>query len=609
VAFIFRPTTAAAEFVRPYARRLASELQSTTPGAKNQVVDGYLLRAVRAGPNVIVYALDPEALWAFLHHTPVTGFGVHLKLATRRFARDVLRPDVAPAVSAVVVKSVDTALLPYNPGQGFYQTIDTGALFIRSNFPSVPYSHADRCGTCVLAATSGNVQALFATDRFQLWGDSFDSQQQPKFHKPGADTGGFAASGLRLLAWILPESGLQTLVGDANARLYTRQMSRYSYTIPVFAAQCSRDGFGSWEDIQTRWGEVVVGGAYVSQPNSTDTPPDPVTDPARLGIAGVFLAKLLRPPVPPAASYLLTQTASMNLLMTDNPEAELAPVLGTFGGVERYEAHGVSGSALCFSLDAGSDSPPDGAGSRGASCLFYSNFCNKSGVVWAGVQVLRITSAGVESVVTLHKSTDTTQYTIGPDVQAFGVDGVFGTRFAVGTGVQDQTTTELIHYGVDGVIRTTNLLSAGWYPFTQALLNPTGITAGTVFGQSTHFAASIGNNKVAVLARDYVVLGSDPSATWTLVVLDQTTGEFIEARGVVGTAATITYSAHISVVTPESVGVDMVVTPAVLLGTLDLKHYLSTDGGSTWTHVFEGFVGKPVYLGNQLHRIAFNNTI
>jgi hypothetical protein len=192
----------------------------------------------------------------------------------------------------------------------------------------------------------------------------------------------------------------------------------------------------------------------------------------------------------------------------------------------------------------------------------------------------------------------------------FGVAGVVGATFAIVDGVQNQLSTDLVHYGVDGAIRTTGLRAAGWYPFTQDTLNPTDKTVGTLFGQSSHFAAAMGAGKIAVLARDYAAPPAAGSITWTVVVVDQTTGAFLESRGVMGTTFPAAYTAHITVVlpevleTPEAPG-----RPAVLLGALDTDHYLSVDGGWTWQHMFSGFTGKPLYMGNQLHPITFGETI
>lgn len=605
MAFIFKPATVGGVSVRPYAAKLARQVEQSGAGSGSQVANGYVLRAVRNGEDVVVYVLDPLAVWAFLHHDSVAGYGAHLKLAARALNRDALSPEAAPLEGGPIVKAVDTALLPYAPGQGYFHTIDIGALFIRNNFPSIPYSQPERAGTCVLAGTTGNNQGRFATDRYQLWGDSFSGQSQPKFYRPGGDTSEFAGTNLRLQAWLLPEAGFQFLAGDSNARFYTRQMSRYHYTIPVFGAQCSRDGFGSWEDEQSRWGEVIVGGAYVSQPTGSDAGGvDPATDPARMGVAGVFLAKLLRPAIPPSNSYALTATDVFTMKMDSNPDVELRPLVQDFDGVTRYEAHGVSGVALAYVLDPGADDEPDGLGSRGATTLFYTCYCNKSDVIWSGVQLRRMLSSGAQSSVTIYKGTASRGHTLGPDLEMFGVAGVVGATFEIVGGVQAQLTTDLVHYGVDGVLRTTGLRAAGWHPFTQDTLNPKDSTAGTLFGQGSHFAAVIGQGKVAVLARDYVVAPSAEQITWSVVVIDQLSGAFIEARGVLGTSFPVTYSAHISVITPETEE-----RPAVLLGSLDTNHYLSTDGGVTWQQVFQGFAGKPLYMGNQLHKIRFGEAL
>jgi hypothetical protein len=284
--------------------------------------------------------------------------------------------------------------------------------------------------------------------------------------------------------------------------------------------------------------------------------------------------------------------------------------------VEPYEPHGVSGVALCYALDDDYDTPPDGSGPRGGTTLFYT--CHRkdtqTSTVWSSVQLRTIPSSGAQSSATLYKANDGVDprvgHELGPDVPMFGKAGIVGARYSIVEGKQDQTTTEFIHYGVDGTIRPSGLLAAGWYPFTQIILNTLDVTAGTTFGQSSHFAAAIGADLVAVLARNYVVLEDADTVEWAVVVVRQDTGEFLEARGVMGSGFTTAYSAHITVITPaEAATDDKPAIPAVLAGALGSKHYLSADGGMTWAQVFDGFVGKPVYLGNQLHEIEFETDL
>lgn len=64
---IFRPTSADAVRAKPYAIKLANSL-SGKRGVKHQVIDGFLLRAIGDGKDVIVYAIDPPI---------VLGLGVH----------------------------------------------------------------------------------------------------------------------------------------------------------------------------------------------------------------------------------------------------------------------------------------------------------------------------------------------------------------------------------------------------------------------------------------------------------------------------------------------------------------------------------------------------
>lgn len=605
MAMLFKPLSAGGVAMRKYAARLAAQVGMAGSSGATQFINGYMLRAVRNGADVIVYVIDPAAVWAFLHHDTVAGFGAHLKLAARAFSREILSPGVTPVVSEPVAKALDTALLPFAPGQGYYPTIDAGALFIPTTVPTTPHIYPDVVSTCVLARTSGNVQATFATDRFQVWADSFVTKQ-PKWHAPGADTSEFIAYYHRMYAWLMPESGLATVTGDADARFYTRQSSRYSYSIPAFAAQCVRNGIAS--PVGTaRWrSDPIVAGAYVSQPDGSDAPGgDPATDPARYGVAGLFITRLRRPEAPIANSYPLAHLYSFSLLMTSNPEPELVPVLVDVSGVNRYATHGVSGVGLCYTMTPAELTDPDEEiGPRGTIHLFATLHCRQGATTWTALQLASIDPMGVATQATLYKGNAAKGHLVGPEIEMFEVGGIVGASYDIVAGKVDQASVDLLHFGVDGVIRTTGLRGAGWYVFTQYLLNTISLTTGSLYGQASLYAADIGDNKVAVLARDYVVGSSDSTADWTLVVVDKISGAFIEARGLVGAASVLTYNAHITVITPEST-VDDVTRPAVLLCTLGTTHRLSTDGGLSWVVVFTGFTGAPLYCGNQLYRLNF----
>lgn len=612
MAVVFRPLSAGAVKYKQFADRLART--AARSGGGTQVIDGFLLRAVRAGENVVVYAIDPEAVWAFLHHGTLSGFGTHLKLAARALNRDVVAPGASLADVTPVAKAAGTTLLPYSAGEGSYPAIDLAALLIVATAVTVPHVYPDSVTTCVLARSSNNAQATFATDKFQLWTDKL-GQTRTKWYAPGADTSEFVGYYERVQAFLLPENGLATVLADADARLFTRQASRYKYSIPSFAAQQARNGVASPTDTSLWRADPIVAGAYVSQPTGSDAPGwDEATDPARYGIAGVFIARFRRPEVPSGAQYTVPPLHSFSRLMTDNPETELVPLLIDVGDVNRYATHGVAGTGMCYTQTVGEQADPaDGLGARGTAHLFSVVHCDQAGVVWNGVQLCSVDPLGASSAATLYKSTAARGHLVGPEVSLFDTAGIVGVAFDIAAGAMNQTSVDLVHMGVDGVLRTSDLRTHGWYCFTQFVLNPVGAFAASVFGQASLYAADIGDDKVAVLARDYVVPGAASTVDWTLVVVRGSTGAFIEARGLVGAAFTVTSQAHIVVVSPEST-VDAglpseVTTPAVLLCALDTTHRLSTDGGVTWTTLFTGFTGAPLYMGNQLHRVAFGETI
>lgn len=606
MAVVFRPVGAAAVPHRGFAVRLGEQIARTGAGGTTKMFEGFLFRAVRSGQNMIVYALDPEAVWAFLHKDTFSVTG--LVFAVRAYNRDLLRPGVPPAID----DPVDTTdvLTQYQPGGGFMTTIDTGALLLVTNRPSTPAVTHATVSLSTMASTSNAVSPSFATDRFQLWTEVFGVAGQPKWYAPGGDTSEFVAYYHRIFDWFFPEDALEVVTADSNARLMTRNPERYSYQIPTFAPQNTGEGLASLDDIEIWYSDPFVGGAYVSQPTGVDIAP-PNDDPAWLGIAGTFVTRMRRPPVPDENFYPLAFLGTTRRLMTNNPELELRPALVTEDDVTQRAFHGVSSSGLCYALTEEDKSlPPDGLGSRGDIHLFSHVFCYQGETLWHAVQRQTLRANNTSNVGTLYKGTDNVTFTIGHRITMFEVDGVYGTRRPATTTAADSALVEFVHMGVDDVIRVTGLRDAGWYAFTDYVGTVAQVVNGSLWGQSSVSAADIGNGRIAVIARNYIVPNDAVDATWGLVVVDSTTGEFVEARGEIGVANAFTYLAHLVVITREQYNDETdVTTPAVLMCNLGDTCRLSTDGGVTWHVAFTGFRGYPLYIGNQYHRIGFGHTI
>lgn len=600
MAVVFRPVGSAAIPHRGFATRLGAKVARSGAGGATEMFDGFLFRAVRSGQNIIVYALDPEAVWAFLHKDT---FGVTgLVFATRAYNRDVLRPGVQPSIDTPV--DTTKVLTQYQPGGGFMTTIDTGALLLVTNRPSTPAVTHATVSLSTLASTSNAISPSFATDRFQLWTEVFGVAGQPRWYTPGGDTSEFVGYYHRLFDWFFPEAALRVAVADNNARLMPRNPERYSYQTPTFAPQNTAEGLASPNDTETWYSDPLVGGAYVSQPNGTDVAP-PDDDPAWLGIAGTFVTRLRRPQVPEDNFYSLSFLGTSRRLMTNNPEPELRPAPVTEDDITQRAFHGVSSSGLCYSLTEEDElSPPDGGGSRGDVHLFSHVFCFQGEVLWQAVQRQTLRANNTSNVGTLYKGTDNLTFTVGHRITMFETDGVYGTRRPALTTAADSGLVEFVHMGIDDVIRATGLRDAGWYAFTDYVGTVAQVVNGSLWGQSSVPAADIGNGHIAVIARDYIVPDLATTATWTLVVIDSVTGAFVESRGEIGSANAFTYLAHLAVVTPGTA-----TAPAVLMCNLGDTCRLSTDGGLTWHVAFTGFRGYPLYIGNQFHRIEFGRTV
>lgn len=595
-AFRYRSAASGATQLRKVAKRLAAKLGKAN-GAKVEVFDGYLLRALGSDSAIVVTALDPAALWLFLNHQTPPGGELQRLLGVCRFDRGgVLAP--APAPSTPEAPSADNALTRWAPVVGYVGSVDTGALGLLPGTPAVPTLRHDRIGTVTLGSSAGYVigAVSFAT-RFQLYGVALDPMRA-KLVPPARDMNGTPISAAEQTDWVLPESGLQALLGDSHARLIPRLASTYPwYSVPTFAAQTARDGWVQTDAPSPAWyADVVLAGAYVAQDQASP----------RLGVAGVFLARVRRPTVLPGANYPLTAVWSRPLPLTGNTDAEFVPAVVTPSGEDpRRHAHGITGVGLAYSA---------GDGTTDTSLLVAGVHCMQGDVAsptrWVGLQAHTVSLDGVRTSITLRKTTAATQWHVGHEVALFGVNGVGVVEMGVAGGVIDQASARLWHVGTDRGMRETGLYAAGWYPFTDYLLNPTDPTSGALFGQVTRPWCALGDGKVAVLARNYTVPADAAAVTWTLVVLDQTTGAFIEARGTVATdASTVSSRAFLSVIVPEHRKADGTVVPAVLLGALGSKTRISRDGGLTWTLLFDGYVGLPVYLGNRLHPVALEQNL
>lgn len=605
MAFIFKPTTASGVSVRHYAARLAKQVELSGAGSGSRIVDGYVLRAVRKGPNVVVYVLDPLAVWAFLY--PVVPGGFHS--GTRALSRDNLMPGAAlPDTFEAIEASDETRLFPYTPGYGFWPTFDSGALLLRSNIAGqviaqVMLSASKNVVTTCTMLFSGAAQEAYST-RLQLFAQTL-LPSSAKYLPLGADTSELAARYDKGQAFLMPESGLVAVTGDINARFTVRFTGgrTHRYRTPALGGHCALNGLASPSQGVRWYADPIFAGAYVSQP-----PPAPAAAVAPdLGVVGRFIVRMRRPPTVSGPGYENSWVDFFSQLMTANPEPELRPLLISDDPAAPYYApHGVVWTGACYTVEADELEEAAGQGSLGTTHLFSLAYCAQGEVAWSALQLV---SANAQGVVqrTLLKTSAYAWHAVGPAVDMFGVKGVVGTSKTAGTHAVVQTSVEFLHYGTDGVIRTTGLRAADWYAFTPIVgrssesIEPLDFT-----GQSNTYAASIGDGKVAVLARDYIPADADDYITWSLVIVDQQTGAFIESRGPVGTAfrSQNLGFAHISVITPEVTEGD-VTTPAVLLCSLFTTHRLSTDGGRTWSVIFEGFRGMPLYLGNPLRKIDF----
>ncbi|OGR27291.1 MAG: hypothetical protein A2139_07860 [Desulfobacca sp. RBG_16_60_12] len=287
----------------------------------------------------------------------------------------------------------------------------------------------------------------------------------------------------------------------------------------------------------------------------------------------------------------------------------MRPTTYVVSGQNVITEHGVEGVAVAAQRVFDPPIDPDGAGAKGWVALFYT-MRNAEGEmpspVRRALQVTKITPVGGATTVTARISVDDKQNMLGPETFMFGSEGIVATEFEVAAGVMDQVTVQMIHVSDVGVVSTSDMHTLGWYPFTDYLLND---ASGSLFGQVPRWAVSIGNDKIAVVARNTVAAPLDTTIEWHLVIVRASTGEFIETRGSLGVAVTVNPFVHLGVVTPEFVGPGAVEVDAVMTYSFGNGHKLSTNGGRDWGDLFTGTFGAGVYLGNQLHPVLLEQEL
>lgn len=608
MGLLFRPTAGMAVQHKKFAARMARSLAASGGTSTHKLFDGYIFRATRSGDNTVVVALDVEAVWAFLHWDVLPGEATQFFSGMRALTRQRLAPRTPDPDNPLVPKPRTDTLARWLPNASAYLTFDTNALQVVSNMQSVPRVTAEGVTAALQLATSDNNE--FTSDRYQVVVSSLP--YIARFYAVDADPTMATVRERNARDVFFSESALVSVTGDTNAKLQPRKASRYNYSVPTFGAQVGADCFASRVEGGLDYDDVVLGGAYVSQANSSNDlilPEDP--DPAREGVAGVWLVRLRRFPVPFDPDVLIQPTSlvwSFKQLMTNNPEPTLRPTTYTASGHSVRVEHAVEGVAIAAQRVFTPPITQDGSGAKGWVALFYTTRCAEGEAVppmWRALQVTKVLAGGTATTVTVRVSTDDTHNMLGPELRMFGAEGIAATQFAVVGGVMDQTTVRLIHVSADGVQTDTDIHTEGWFPFTDYLLNQ---AAGSLFGQAARWAVSIGNDKVAVIARNTHALPEAVSMEWHLVIVKASTGEFLETRGPIGVAVTVNPFAHLSVVTPEVVRGEATVD-AVLTCSLGNGHKISTNGGRTWEDLFSGTFGVAVYLGNQLHPITIEQTL
>jgi hypothetical protein len=82
MAVIFRPLVAGAVYLKKNAERLGRKLLAGGSGAMHTIIDGYLLRGVKAGDNAIVTAIDSQRFIAaaWWGHVPSSGIAAFINL-------------------------------------------------------------------------------------------------------------------------------------------------------------------------------------------------------------------------------------------------------------------------------------------------------------------------------------------------------------------------------------------------------------------------------------------------------------------------------------------------------------------------------------------------
>jgi hypothetical protein len=187
--------------------------------------------------------------------------------------------------------------------------------------------------------------------------------------------------------------------------------------------------------------------------------------------------------------------------------------------------------------------------------------------------------------------------------------------------IQHTDTDFVLLNPVDDVETVTGLRAAGYTAIMPKYngdfsLDGNNDAYGFSSDASVNVAFYIGGGQIGVLATNQQT--SDPQEI-SLVVIDSGTGEFIESRGVIGSfPASVRLDARGSCVLEQTVTdapMPVVTSEAVILVNVNAydvarnEQYVSTDGGRTWVMHREFVSGVPYYLGNMLHPAFIGKSI
>lgn len=606
-----------------FAKRLG--FQAIRSGATmTRIFDGYLFRALHAKGRVVVYVLDPPAVWVLTQYNNLgNDRGWFTRLGVRHLSRDQLfplaagdpEPPAPPAALAVTraeglaFVGVGRAQFGGDPLQYFFFQ---GQSDWRGNYASATAYLSDRSSTAPSPYRNVCIHSVATTPLLPVY--PVDSAQPDALIREDAQ-----------LEFVWTEDGFRAMSGNSRFRFFPMAANWPSRALIVTAPRILEEGVN-------RYDEVIVCSTFLNQgPYSTNAELDQSDEYEHGFLVGRFRANRATGQGAYTVRNLWPEWCLL-LRAGLNSDPDLLPVVNLENPAAYYR-HGIvdvgiaeSAStviALASTARRAAEGLPEQADTYGTQ-LYRINRATGSYTVET---VAKVSYAAADEAVTAKPLTlalNRLEYAV-PDPlggEPQPIEALAAVQFTA-TAEIDPVTIELVLFPTEGAKQTSGLGLAGYAPFWPKLKGAYSIwghneNLGYTLAPQNQIVQAIGPGLLGVVAAPKAAVAGTAAIDWRLVVLDAQTLAFLEDRGTIDSLpsnAGVTVSLTVLVpevpATAEDPGTPAVLAAWVASYQTDIKtlHRLSRDGGRTWHTIFTGVAGPIAYLGNQLHPVELGRTL